>query len=52
MNKEQIEYLLSLMGALVETQTQQAEVMERMATSLEAIDAQIMDLSYHIRYGQ
>jgi hypothetical protein len=48
---EQFEYLLHLMGALVESQTQQAEVMGRIATSLEAIDAQIMDLSYHFRYG-
>jgi hypothetical protein len=47
-----MEYLLALMGALVETQTQQAEVMERMASSLNSIDAQIVDLSYHIRYGQ
>jgi hypothetical protein len=46
-----MEYLLALMGALVESQTQQVEVMARMASSLEAIDAQIMDLSYHIRYS-
>jgi hypothetical protein len=51
MKDEQIEYLLHLIGALVESQTQQAEVMQRIATSLEAIDAQIMDLSYHVRYS-
>jgi hypothetical protein len=50
MTKEQTEYFLHLLGALVEAHGAQAKALESIATSLDSLDGQIMDLSYFIRY--
>ena len=49
MTKEQTEYLLALMGALVETQTQQAEMLAKIGAALDTLDDRIYDLPYRLR---
>lgn len=47
---EQVEYLLALMGALVESQTQQAELIAKAAASLESVASTLDDIRYDMRY--
>lgn len=49
MTKEQTEYLLHLLGALVEVQQAQAASLERIAQSLEDIDDRIYNLPYRLK---
>jgi hypothetical protein len=52
MTKEQAECFLHILGTLVDQQAAQAKALEAIATSLDSLDGQIMDLSYYIRYQQ
>ena len=49
MTTEQIEYMLALLGALVESQTQQAEMLASMAQEVGAIASTLDDLRYDMR---
>lgn len=54
MTKEQTEYFLSLLGALVDQQVKQANALTRISKTLNSLDEQLADLSHHvrsIRYG-
>jgi hypothetical protein len=51
MTKEQAECFLHIMGTLVDQQERQAVALEALITVLGSIDGQLMDLTYHIRYG-
>ena len=49
MTTEQNEYMLALLGALVESQTQQAEMLASMAQEVGAIASTLDDLRYDMR---
>jgi hypothetical protein len=51
MTKEQAECFLHIMGTLIDQQERQAMALECIITALGAIDGNLMDLTYHIRYG-